>query len=139
MLPHHPAHSLRNANSTLADNDNRKQTHALHQMRLLEAENAPKARYCDHRDGFQDHYDVPHDIDQSFAMVFFNAEGGCHACERGHTDCIDGEHEDERQVDLRVFGFPCEVQHDEILDGEKTPTYDKRVAEDSEILNKSAY
>lgn len=39
----------------------------------------------------------------------FLSEGRCHASECACTDGIDEEHEDERKVDLRIFGFPCIV------------------------------
>jgi hypothetical protein len=51
-------------------------------------------------------------------------ESGCHSGECTHADCIDGEHENEWEVDLSILRSPSEVKDDQILDGEKTTADD---------------
>lgn len=44
MLAHKPADRLRGTNSSLTNNDDSKEAHALHEMGFLEAQHAPAAR-----------------------------------------------------------------------------------------------
>ena len=57
-------------------------------------------------------------------MIALNLEGGCHASECTHTDRIDGEHKNDREVDLGVLRSPGKEEYHQILDGEKTAAYD---------------
>lgn len=124
VLSHHPTHCLRDADCTLANNNDRQQAHALHQMGLFEAHHAPDARYSNDSDTFKYHDDVPHEVNEPPAIIAFGLESGCHSGECTHADCIDGEHENEWEVDLSILRSPSEVKDDQILDGEKTTADD---------------
>jgi hypothetical protein len=61
-LTHNPTDCLGNTDSSLSYDDDGEQTHALHEMGLLEAEHTPAARNCYDNDGFGDHNGIPDHI-----------------------------------------------------------------------------
>jgi hypothetical protein len=95
MLAHESADSLCDTNSSLANDDDSKQTHTLHEMRLLEAQHAPAAGDGNNSDSFESGHDIPYKINES-VIVGHTLKRWCHGGESAHGDGVDKEHETKR-------------------------------------------
>jgi len=97
LLAHELANSFRDTDGALANDDNSQKTHALHEMRLLEAEHTPSARDRDDADSLEECNGVPHEVHKA-VVLGFALESRCHGAEGTHANEVDDDHEAEREV-----------------------------------------
>jgi hypothetical protein len=107
MLAHESADSLCDTNSSLANDDDSKQTHTLHEMRLLEAQHSPATGDGNDRDGFESGHNIPDEVNKS-VVIGHTLERWRHSGERTHGNGVDEEHEAERKVQFGIACSPCE-------------------------------
>ena len=115
MLAHDPADSLGHTNSTLTNNDDGEQAHALHQMRLLETEHSPDGGDTDDNDGLNSHDSVPYKIHHSVVVYSLVLECWGHGDKNGSGEDISANHETKRKQKLGITGSPGVEQDDHIL------------------------
>jgi hypothetical protein len=107
MLAHESTDSLGHTNSAFTNNNDSKQTHTLHKMRLLEAQHAPRAGYRDNCNSLDSRNNVPNQVHKS-VILLYTLECWCHGGECPHGDSVYEEHETKRKVQFGVAGSPCE-------------------------------
>ena len=114
LILHNRRNTLTNHNNALTQNNQRQQTHALHQMRALETNHLVLARDQDVEPGLKPSDDVPADVHLTVWSIFREPE---------EREAVDGagadvDERDEAHGCFGAFVGAHVEEDDEVLEGE---------------------